>query len=416
MKWAFPLAIVRGLWRRSSHGSRKSNKLLLFTQAGITLSVCVMLVATAVGSGFRGTVLNHLRFLSGDLEVSLLLTEEGDTPPFCAREADHRAISSLPEVAHTVGVIEAMAVTTQERRHKGIALTGISTYQHLADADRILLEGSWKDFEQYQEGQPPAYVSTTLAKEMGLTVGDRMPIILWVPGKKPTVRKVLIAGILDIPSLEIAHCVVPYEFLRRALDLPPDSFHRLEIYLGEGVDPHKGADAVVNYLAHSSLTEEHPLGLLLAAEKYPRLFAWVQMLDGNLWLLLIILALVAGFSLSVGLLILVLDTTRMIGLLKALGATRGDLGRLFLLLSFRIVLGGVLCGTLLAGLLVWLQSHFHLLPLDSTVYYVSYIPTHIVFWQWGIIILAALLLSLLVLFVPLGLIERIKPQDTLHFE
>jgi len=150
--------------------------------------------------------------------------------------------------------------------------------------------------------------------------------------------------------------------------------------------------------------------------KYPQIFDWLSILDTNVWVILTLMVLVAGFNMISALLVLILERSRMIGTLKALGAPDSSIRNIFLYLSAFLISRGLIAGNLLAVALMLLQKHFHFLRLDPTSYYMDVVPVHLSFHHFILLNAGALIITLLMLIAPSLYISRISPDKTLRFD
>ena len=190
---------------------------------------------------------------------------------------------------------------------------------------------------------------------------------------------------------------------------------RLELFVQPNVDHLALSDRLVEQLSKSPNTRGQSLGMYTAESLMPDIFAWIEMLDANISLLLVLMLIVASFTLITGLLILILDRTRMIGLLKALGARYGSIRSLFLYLATFVVGKGLLWGNLIAFALAGVQYFFSPIQLDPATYYLSYVPIEFdIPWVLGINLLV-FVLSMISLLLPTRIITRIRAVDTIRF-
>jgi len=151
-------------------------------------------------------------------------------------------------------------------------------------------------------------------------------------------------------------------------------------------------------------------------ELNPQLFAWLSVLDLNVWVILILMMGVAGFSMISGLLIIILERTNMIGVLKALGGSNGSIQRLFLYFSAFIIGKGMLWGNIIALVLCFVQWKWRLVKLDPANYYIDAVPVYFSPCAWLLLNVAAFVVSILILVGPSFLISNIKPAKSIRFE
>jgi lipoprotein-releasing system permease protein len=151
-------------------------------------------------------------------------------------------------------------------------------------------------------------------------------------------------------------------------------------------------------------------------EMYPQIFAWLQLLNLDVWVILILMVCVAGVTMISGLLIIILERTNFIGILKALGASNARMRHIFLYFSFFVILRGMIYGNILAFAIIFIQQQWHLIHLDPTVYYVEAVPVTFDWTFFAIINVATLIICVLALVVPSYLISNIHPARSIRFE
>ena len=151
-------------------------------------------------------------------------------------------------------------------------------------------------------------------------------------------------------------------------------------------------------------------------ESNPQIFAWLDLLDMNVWVILILMTGVAGFTMISGLLIIILERTNMIGVLKALGADNLAIRQVFLSFSVLLIGKGMFWGNLIGLAFVGIQSAFHPFKLDPVTYYVDSVPVEFNIWWWVLLNVCTLLVSVLMLVGPSYLITRIHPAKSIRFE
>ena len=151
-------------------------------------------------------------------------------------------------------------------------------------------------------------------------------------------------------------------------------------------------------------------------ELVPRVFEWLDMLDINAWVILMLMLIVAGFNMISGLLILILERTNTIGMLKAMGAYNWSIRKIFLYQSLFLIGKGMLWGNIIGVSLILVQYFTHVIPLDASMYYVSYVPVSLNILYWFLLNVGTIILSLAMLILPSYLITRIMPASAIRFD
>ena len=175
------------------------------------------------------------------------------------------------------------------------------------------------------------------------------------------------------------------------------------------------SDQLIQSLSEPGVTKEM-LGIYTGSQINGGVYQWIDSLRPNVQILLVLMALVAAFTMINALLIIILDLTQTIGLLKALGMTYRSLTTMSLAIALRIIAWGMLWGNLLAGIIIWSQHQWQWLTLDPNVYYISHVAMHIRPAAWIVVNVATLLLCLILLLLPARIIQRISPTTALRFE
>lgn len=143
---------------------------------------------------------------------------------------------------------------------------------------------------------------------------------------------------------------------------------------------------------------------------------WLELLNTNVVVILILMGAVGAFTLLSSLFILILERIRMIGILKSLGATNAQITRIFTLIACRIVALGLLIGNTLSLSIVWAQQHYHLMPLNPEAYYLDSVPVRIVWWQIAAVNAGVIIITAAIMLIPSRMIARLSPSSSMRFD
>lgn len=403
--------------RRLIRGSRAESvsvPIVKIAVAGIALGVCVMLLSIFIITGFKQEITTKLSGFTAHLNVVAY-----DNNHSFATEAIHVNDTLLGNFRQIEGVKQAYPFITKpailkhgEEIH-GVILKGIdSTFQ----SEFYKLHIQEGDFPAYQGDQisDEILLSSSVARLLDLKVGDR--IAAHFVQEPPRVRMFRVSGIYDTGFKEYDDIFVLCDLrhLRRLNDWEAGEVSGVAVELDNlqhipQVEPR--------------LSEQLPLEeggdfykITTLRESAPQIFDWLSLLNMNVWIILGLIVTVAGFNMVSGLLILILDKTALIGILKALGYRNLRLRRLFLYIAAGLIGRGMLVGNGLAFLLGSLQKYFHWIHLDPATYYMDTVPIN---FDWGYVVLlniGVLVVSVLMLVVPTILISHIKPIKAIRFE
>lgn len=393
----------------------KVHSLIRLAIPAIALSVAVMLITVSVVSGFKGGVRNLIRVVGGDI----VLNEFGKV----FNDVENRlkapygmisAIEQLPRVSGVRTVVQSAGIVKTEDSYQGVSIIGLQTPWQRESFSALLQEGALPYFSSQDTVSNPIVLPASLAQSLSLKIGDRVNLYILSPQIK--LRTFTLTGLLDLSGTTQPLALVPQSTLRKVLCLSPDVYSRLEIFSQEEDNVEAAVESITTLLRDSRYVKNQTIGLNTAKELHVNVYDWIAMLDSNAIILLSLMGLVCSFTLINCLLILILDRTYTIATLKALGMKDGAVMKLFIVISTQIIGTGLLWGNFLAFILCFLQQQFHLLRLDSAIYYLAYVPVEINPIHWLSVNLGAFTLCMLMLLLPVGIIAHITPSKSIKFE
>ena len=360
----------------------------------IAVSFLVMIVAVAVSSGFRRAVRSGVAQMTGDIRIQPQDRSEGEMASISRDLPSRTAILSVPGVRDIRPVVLRSGVVKNGDIIHGVLVKGVER------ADSSLFVS----------------VPERLSRILGVGVGDQLTT--YFIGERVRVRRFRISAV-HRDLIEMDDNLLIYanlEDMQRLNGWDTDQVSCLEV---EVADTYRGQEAldgisaqVGAILLDSGVPEEEDLYVSSSRRQYPQVFDWLELLDFNVLVILLLMTVVAGFNMVSGLLILLLRNISTIGTLKTLGMDDKAVGGVFVRVGAGVVLKGMLIGNALALLFCLVQGTTHLIPLDPANYFVSYVPVHVnLLW-----ILAADIMAFLVILAMLWLtaryVSRIDPAQT----
>ncbi len=360
----------------------------------IAVSFLVMIVAVAVSSGFRRAVRSGVAQMTGDIRIQPQDRSEGEMASISRNLPSRAAILSVPGVRDIRPVVLRSGVVKNGDIIHGVLVKGVER------ADSSLFVS----------------VPERLSRILGVGVGDQLTT--YFIGERVRVRRFRISAV-HRDLIEMDDNLLIYanlEDMQRLNGWDTDQVSCLEV---EVADTYRGQEAldgisaqVGAILLDSGVPEEEDLYVSSSRRQYPQVFDWLELLDFNVLVILLLMTVVAGFNMVSGLLILLLRNISTIGTLKTLGMDDKAVGGVFVRVGAGVVLKGMLIGNALALLFCLVQGTTHLIPLDPANYFVSYVPVHVnLLW-----ILAADIMAFLVILAMLWLtaryVSRIDPAQT----
>jgi lipoprotein-releasing system permease protein len=300
---------------------------------------------------------------------------------------------------------------------QGIILKGIDKgfdwkfyRQNLVAGDTITMNDSILPSKQI-------IISQYLAKLLRLKVGQSL-FTYFVENENIRARKFTIVGIYCTNFVEYDRQFILTDIrqIQQLNNWEPQQISGLEILIKD----YNQLEAVSNDMYYKTANHLNPDGTALLSRSIedlnPQIFSWLDMLDMNVWIILILMLVVAGFNMISGLLILILERTNMIGILKAMGAKNWSIRKVFLYQSFFLIGKGMIWGNIIGISLILVQYFTHIIPLDPAIYYVSYVPIHIDILLIVILNLGTFICSALMLLFPSWIISKILPAKSIKFE
>jgi lipoprotein-releasing system permease protein len=387
--------------------------------ATTAVSIAVMILAVAVIMGFRAEISTKITTFTGHLKVQALdYSASLTSSPITLSnqlEAGIRAVQGVTLVA-PYALKLGMAKTTDATR--GVMLKGVdhgadlSMFQSWLVAGTLpRLSGDPQDSVRHKD----ILISETVGQKLRLEVDDRLEVI-FVDGNRPRRDRFRVCGLYTsgFGELDEGFALVDIANIRRLNNWTPDQASGYEI----SIDDFDRLGEVEQRLVAAIAPHDNGQPRLMVRSvvgEFPLIFDWLATHDVNAAVIIVIMIVVALVSMISALLIIVLERIRMIGVLKTLGMRNGSLRRIFVIRAARIVLVGLLVGNIVGIGAALIQSHFGILTLDSTGYFVSRVPIEL---GWWIVALdagvAAVLIALMIL--PTSIVGRISPEKTIRYQ
>ena len=410
------LFIARRLYRDTDGGKQVSRPAVLIAMVGIAIGLAVMIITVAVVVGFKGEVRNKVTGFGSHIQISNFdAVRSFETHPIVVNDSMMAALSAYPDVKHVQRYSTKPGMIKTDDAFQGMVLKGVGPEFDASFFRSNLVEGEIPAFSD-SVATNQVVISKALSDKLKLKLGDK--IYTYYIQDNVRVRPLTIKGIYQTNFSE-------YDNLFLLTDLY--TVNRLNNWKPEQVS---GAELQVNdYDRLESITYEVAESTDNRADKYggvyfvqnieqlnPQIFEWLRLRDLNVWVILILMVGVAGFTMISGLLIIIIERTNMIGILKALGANNFTIRKVFLWFSVFLIGKGMIWGNAIGLLFCVLQSHFHIFKLDPESYYVDSVPVSFNIGLFLLINIGTLLASVLMLLGPSYLITKINPASSMRYE
>lgn len=388
--------------------ARTSRPAVRVALGGIIIGVVVMIVAICVVVGFKQEVQRKVAGFGSHIQV--VNFDNNATYELQPVDISDSLINKLQGLHHVKKVstfASKPGILKTDSAFQGIIFKGTDYWDYFADN---LVVGS------LPTAANEVIISTVLASQLHLTVGDQ--ILCYFVQESLRVRKLYISGLYNTCMSEMDRMFVLGDIaLVRQLNHWKDSqASGIEVLVDDLKYLHEVADRV--YFATANRLDEagNAFYTQTLEQLNPQIFGWLDLLDMNVIIIILLMLCVSGFSIITGLIILILESVNLIGTLKALGANNQFVRRIFIYEAILLVGKGMVFGNIIGLGLVALQHFTRIIPLDAATYYVSYVPMAFP-WGWLIILnLGVLAISWLVLLAPSAIVSQISPAKVMHFE
>lgn len=385
---------------------------------GVAVGLAVMIVTVAVVLGFKHTIRDKVSGFGSHIQVQNLHTlNTGMGYPVCVDDTMMQQLSSVPGVRHAERFTMAQGILKTDSDFLGVMFKGVGPEYDLSFLQECLVDGELPQFCD-TASQYPLVISRTMADKLQLHTGDRV-FAYFIGEDDVRVRKFNVTAIYqtNMKRFDDMFCLTDLYVPRRINSWGPDQCSGLEL-LVDNFDQVEATDLELTRFLRVNRYDKG--GNMLASQTivrlYPQVFSWLELLDINVWIILALMVALAGFTMISGLLIIILERTQMIGVLKALGARNTTIRHTFLWFAVFIIGRGLLWGNLIGIGIVVLQQLTGFVKLDPQTYYVSQVPMELNLLLVLLLNLATLIVSVFVLIAPSYLVSRIHPARSMRYE
>lgn len=384
--------------------------------AGIALGVAMMILSVAIVVGFKQEVRNKMVGFGSHIRVSNFDSNSSyETVPIFVGDSLKSLLSALSGIRHVETFATKPGILKTEMDFQGIVLKGVDVEYDWTFFRKHLKEGELFSIDTGKVTND-VLISQQLADMLRLRCGDSFHA--YFVQDEVRARKFRICGIYDtgFTDYDKLFVLTDIKHIRRLNGWEADAVSGLELQVDDYDDLDEVAAAVDDRLLNRRDRKGNIFYVRSIKELNPMIFSWLDVLDLNVVVILVLMMAVSGFTMISGLLIIILERTNMIGILKALGQQDRSLRRVFLYISAFLIGKGMLWGNIIGLALCWIQSFFRPLSLDPSVYYLDAVPIHLTPGSWLLINLGASVVSLLMMLAPSYLITKISPAKTIRFE
>ena len=412
-----PLFIARRI--NGSEGQRRevSRPAIRIATIGVAIGLAVMIITVSVVFGFKHTIRDKVVGFGSHIQVENYMAQQLSAPvPISISDSLMKVMKQLPGIRHVERYALTQGILKTDDDFLGVAFKGVGSDYDTTFLSEHIVEGEMPKFSDRQS-KYPLLISRMMADKLQLKAGEKV-YAYFIGNDDVRARKFTITGIYEtnMTQFDQSLCFTDYNVPIRLNGWEPDQCSGAELL----VDDFDQLDQVAEEVVGKVNRRTDKYGAIITSqtirEAHPHVFQWLELLDINVWIILALMICVAGFTMISGLLIIILERTQMIGILKALGMRNKTVRHTFLWFAAFIIGRGMLVGDIIGIGLVVLQQQTGFIHLDPASYYVDTAPMELNIPIIVLLNVVTLLVSLFVLIAPSFLISHIHPARSMRYE
>jgi len=374
------------------------------------LGLGVMILTLAILRGFKEEIREKIRGFSGDIQVIKFdLNNSYENSPFAGDDKFVKKAKTVSNISTIAPFAIKPGIIKTQSEIEGVVLKGVDKTYNWAFFSKNLVSGKVIDFTDTVKSKQQILISQVTANRLQLKVGDK--IRMFFLGESLRRRPFTVRGIFStgIEEVDKTYVIGDLALINRLNNWKPDEIGGYEIQVNNFDDLNGSANAIDNVLPTHLKT-------LTVIENYAVIFGWLDLLDGNTAVVLTLMILVAVINMISALLIMIVERTQMIGMLKAMGASNWTIQKVFLYNALYLIGLGMLYGNLFGFGIGIFQSYTHFFKLDPASYSMSFVPIRFNWVEILLLNVGTMVVCLLVMLVPSMLVTRIEPVKAIQFK
>lgn len=405
--------IAKRLITAKDYKSSISAPIIKIAISAIAIGMIMMIVSVATGVGLQQKIREKVSAFNGHIIISNYDNNQSEVTlvPIAKNQDFYPKFKSVSGISHVQVIASKAGIIRTENAFEGIIFKGVDKDYQWDNIKEYLISGKLPDFSKGVNSE--VLISQFLADRLNLKVGDSFNtfFIKEDQGQLPNIRRFKITGIFNsgFQEFDATYIIGDIRHIQRINKWSPNEVGAFEVFVSDFNNIKAKGEEV--YEQTSSTLDTKTI-----IEKYSYIFEWLQLFDFNIIIILVVMILVATINMVVALLVLILERTQMIGILKALGANNWSIRKVFLYNAFYLIIKGLFWGNLIGISLLLIQQYFGLIKLNPENYYVNQAP---VYFSLGYILLLNLLtvaVCFLVLLIPSYIITKISPVKAIRYD
>ncbi len=412
-----PLFLARKIYGSDDKNQKVSKPAIRIATLGVAIGLAVMIITVGVVYGFKHSIRDKAIGFGSHIQVENFMSmQSGDPYPICMDDSLINVLKNINGINHVGRYTLTQGILKTDSDFLGIVFKGIGEEYDTQFLAQNIIEGEMPKFSA-RKSSNKILVSKTIADKLHLKTGDRL-FAYFVCTDDVRVRRFTVSGIYEtnMSHFDQVICIADLYTTNKLNGWEPKQCSGAEIEVSDFTRLEQVAQEMVEKVNRTTDHNGETISTQTIFEAYPQIFTWLDLLDINVWIILALMTCVAGFTMISGLLIIILERTQMIGILKALGARNSTVRHTFLWFATFIITRGLLLGNIIGIGLLLLQKYTGVVTLDPKTYYVSEVPVEINIPIFLAINAATLAISVMVLVAPSYLVAHIQPSKSMRYE
>ncbi|WP_264560576.1 ABC transporter permease [Flavobacterium sp. N2270] len=404
--------IAKRLITAKSYKSSISSPIIKIAITAIAIGIIMMIVSVATGIGLQNKIREKVAAFNGHIVIANFDDNQSQvhTQPISINQDFYPKFKTVEGINHIQAVANKAGIIRTESSVEGIILKGVGKDYVWTNIKEYIIEGRLPNYKD--ELNEEVLISQYLANRLHLKLGDKFnTFFMKESGKMPNLRNFKIVGIYNsgFQEFDASYVIGDIRHVQRINKWKKNEIGAFEVFINDFTQIKEIGDKVYKEIppTYNSVTIE---------EKFFSIFEFLKLFDFNIVVILIVMIVVATINMIVALLVLILERTQMIGILKALGANNWNIRKIFLYNAAYLISRGLLFGNLIALALLFLQKTFGIIKLNPQNYYVSEVQVDINLLHILLLNLGTIIICLLVLLIPSYIITKISPVKAIRFD
>lgn len=411
-----PFFIAKRIYSDQGDKQKVSRPAIRIATLGVGIGLAVMIITVSVVLGFQHTIRDKVVGFGSHIQVqNIQAFNSTDRYSVCIDDSVMGVLRNLKGIKHVerYGITQGILKTDED--FLGVLFKGIGPEYDISFLKEHLVEGEIPQFSD-TIGSNKLLLSKMIADKMQLNVGDR--IYAYFIDENVRTRRFTVSGIYqtNMTRFDESLCITDLYSVVKINGWEKDYVSGAELLVEDFDQLDLTDEEVIEKVNRSQDKDGNTFSSQTIYEAYPQVFTWLELLDINVWIILALMVCVAGFTMISGLLIIILERTQMIGVLKAIGTRNSTIRHTFLWFAAFIIGQGLILGNIIGLGIIFLQKTTGFISLDPQTYYVSEAPMEVNVPLIVALNLATLLISIFVLIAPSHLISRIHPAKSMRYE